>query len=115
MVELHRELPTAGGVCDAQRNVGGKILLESSWEETMVALMLIKISSWLPVSPLKLSTGGWERLGRSALQRREACVCLGELCSPSGYCKSTAEGEERAVQILGGLLIPFAFRKLMGE
>ena len=114
-MELHRELPTAGGVCDAQRNVGGKILLESSRGETTVALMLIEISSWLPVSPLKLATGGWERPGRSAPQRWEACVCLGELCSPSGYCKSTAEGEETAVQALSGLLIPFTFRKLVGE
>lgn len=114
--ELHPELPTAGGFCGAQGNVGGKILLESIWEETTLALILVKISDWLSVSPPKLSLGVGKRLGRSALQSREACVkCLGELCSPFGYCNSAAEGEEKAVQILSGLLIPFIFRKLMGK
>lgn len=115
-MELYPELPTARGFCGAQGNVGGKILLESIWEETTLALMLVKIADWLAVSPLKLSPGVGKRPGGSALQSREVCMnCLGELCSPFGYCNSAAEGEERAVQILSGLLIPFVFRKLMGE
>lgn len=85
-MELQPELPTAGGFCGAQGNVGGKILLESIWEETTLALILVKISDWLSVSPPKLSPGVGKRPGRSALQSREACVnCLGELCSPFGY------------------------------
>lgn len=115
-MELHPELPAAGGFCGAQGNVGGKILLESIWEETTFALMLVKISDWLSVSPPKLSPGVGKRPGGSALQSREACVnCLGELCSPFGCCNSAVEGEERAVQILSGLLISFIFQKLMGE
>lgn len=115
-MELHPELPAAGGFCGAQGNVGGKILLESIWEETTLALTLVKISDWLSVSPPKLSPGVGKRPGGSALQSREACVnCLGELCSPFGCCNSAVEGEERAVQILSGLLISFIFQKLMGE
>lgn len=115
-MELHPELPTAGGFCGAQGNVGGKILLESIWEDTTLALILVKISDCLSVSPPKLSLGVGKGPGRSALQSREACMnCPGELCSPFGYCNSAAEGEERAVQILSGLLIPFICRKLMGE
>lgn len=115
-MELHPELPAAGGFCGAQGNVGGKILLESIWEETTLALMLVKISDWLSVSPPKLSPGVGKRPGGSALQSREACVnCLGELCSPFGCCNSAVEGEERAVQILSGLLISFIFQKLMDE
>lgn len=115
-MELHPELPAAGGFCGAQGNVGGKILLESIWEETTLALMLVKISDWLSVSPPKLSPGVGKRPGGSALQSRKACVnCLGELCSPFGCCNSAVEGEERAVQILSGLLISFIFQKLMGE
>lgn len=115
-MELHPELPAAGGFCGAQGNMGGKILLESIWEETTLALMLVKISDWLSVSPPKLSPGVGKRPGGSALQSREACVnCLGELCSPFGCCNSAVEGEERAVQILSGLLISFIFQKLMDE
>lgn len=68
-MELRPEQPTAGGFCSAQGNAGGKILLESFGEETTLALILVKISDWLSVSPPKLSPGGWEETGKVSIAK----------------------------------------------
>lgn len=91
-----------------------KILLESIWEEATLALMLVKISDWLFPHRNYPRGLGRDREGQHCKVGKPVC-CLGELCSPFGYCNSAAEGEERAVQLLSGLLVPFVFRRLMCE